>query len=234
MARQIILDTETTGLNPEEGHRIIEVGCIELLDRNLTGNDFHEYINPERKIDAGASAIHGIKNEFLLTKPKFPDIVEKLISYLTNAELIIHNAPFDIGFLRAEFCRISPKLSITLENIKIIDTLALARKMHPGQRNNLDALCKRYKVDNSKRELHGALLDATLLAELYLKMTGGQGTLISEEELTIANSAIKTQKHIRNKTKTIPIQRANATELLAHQNYLMKIKQQSSKCLWDE
>ena len=172
--RQIVLDTETTGLEPEQGHRIIEIGCVELINRRLTGNDLHLYINPERDIDAGAQQVHGITEAFLADKPTFAQIDGELTGYLRGAEWIIHNAPFDVGFLDHEFRRLSADHPDTASLGKITDTLVMARRKHPGQRNSLDALCKRYEVDNSGRDLHGALLDAQLLAEVYLRMTGGQ------------------------------------------------------------
>jgi DNA polymerase-3 subunit epsilon len=177
--RQIVLDTETTGLDPLDGHRIIEIGCVELLNRRLTGNDYHQYLQPDREIDVGAIEVHGITNERLANEPRFNDVSADLIDYLRGAELIIHNAPFDVGFLDAELERNGYQERIH-DICKITDTLAMARKLHPGQRNTLDALCKRYEVDNSQRDLHGALLDAQILADVYLVMTGGQTALSLE------------------------------------------------------
>lgn len=174
--RQIVLDTETTGLDPQDGHRIIEIGCVELVNRRLTGNDFHQYLQPDREIDPGAIEVHGITNERLANEPRFGDVVGDLLAYLQGAELIIHNAPFDVGFLDAELQRIDKPQRIR-ELCKVTDTLAMARQLHPGQRNTLDALCKRYSVDNSQRDLHGALLDAQILSDVYLLMTGGQAAL---------------------------------------------------------
>lgn len=174
--RQIVLDTETTGLEPEQGHRIIEVGCVELADRRLTGNNFHVYLQPDREIDAAAVEVHGITNEFLADKPRFGDVADDLLVYLQGAELVIHNAPFDVGFLDAEFARVAG-FRRTEDYCAVLDTLVLARKMHPGQRNSLDALCSRYDVDNSRRDKHGALLDAEILADVYLAMSGGQRSL---------------------------------------------------------
>ncbi|MEM1081139.1 MAG: DNA polymerase III subunit epsilon, partial [Pseudomonadota bacterium] len=171
--RQIILDTETTGLEPEEGHRIIEVGCLEMIDRRLTGRSFHEYINPERDVESGALSVHGLSNEFLQDKPRFAEVAGDLMDFIRDAELVIHNAPFDVGFLDAEFARLVEPVA-THQLAEVLDTLQLAREIHPGQRVSLDALCKRYEVDNSNRTLHGALLDAELLADVYLLMTGGQ------------------------------------------------------------
>ena len=175
--RQIVLDTETTGLDANDGHRIIEIGCVELLNRRLTGNDFHQYLQPDREIDVGAMEVHGLSNESLLDKPRFEEVVADLVDYLKGAELIIHNAPFDVGFLNMELTRCGS--SDTIESLStVIDSLVMARQKHPGQKNNLDALCKRYEVDNSQRDLHGALLDAQILSDVYLAMTGGQGALL--------------------------------------------------------
>jgi DNA polymerase-3 subunit epsilon len=175
--RQIVLDVETTGLEAAAGHRIIEIGCVEILNRRPTGQKFHRYLNPERDIDAGALAVHGIDSARLQTAPKFAEIVEELLAFISGAELIIHNAPFDVGFLDAEFARLAGDARTVTTVCKVLDTLALARSLHPGQRNSLDALCKRYSVDNTKRELHGALLDAGILVDVYLAMTGGQSAL---------------------------------------------------------
>jgi DNA polymerase-3 subunit epsilon len=175
--RQIVLDVETTGLEAAAGHRIIEIGCVEILNRRPTGQKFHRYLNPERDIDAGAQAVHGIDSTRLQQAPKFGEIVGELLAFISGAELIIHNAPFDVGFLDAEFARLSGDVRTVVAVCKVLDTLALARSLHPGQRNSLDALCKRYSVDNTKRELHGALLDAGILVDVYLAMTGGQSAL---------------------------------------------------------
>ena len=175
--RQIVLDTETTGLEPRDGHRIVEVGCVELVARRFTGNNFHIYINPDRKIDLGAIEVHGITNEFLADKDRFSDVAEKLHQYLKGAELIIHNAAFDVGFLDHEFSLLNAGIPPLSQWCSITDTLGMARELHPGQRNSLDALCQRYEVDNSNRDLHGALLDAELLAQVYLAMTGGQSVM---------------------------------------------------------
>ena len=176
--RQIVLDTETTGLDPHDGHRVIEIGCVELIDRRLTRNNFHRYIQPDREIDAGAVEVHGITDDFLADKPRFAEVADDFIRYVEGAELIIHNAPFDVGFLDHELMGWrggnAPRISDLCE---VTDTLAMARRLHPGQRNGLDALCKRYSVDNSRREWHGALLDAEILADVYLAMTGGQVSL---------------------------------------------------------
>lgn len=174
--RQIVLDVETTGLEAGAGHRIIEIGCVELINRRPTGQKFHRFLNPEREIDAGALAVHGIELARLVQAPKFADVAGELIAFISGAELIIHNAPFDVGFLDAEFSRLAESRAVA-QICKVLDTLALARSLHPGQRNSLDALCKRYSVDNTRRELHGALLDAGILVDVYLAMTGGQSAL---------------------------------------------------------
>jgi DNA polymerase III subunit epsilon len=177
--RQIILDTETTGIGPEQGHRIIEIGCVEMIDRRITGEHFHIYINPERAVDEGAFKVHGISNAFLSDKPVFQDILPDFIRFVDGAELVIHNAPFDMGFLNSELRHCDWRQTLD-HHCTVLDTLDLARKKHPGQRNSLDALCKRYDIDNSNRELHGALLDAEILAYVYLAMTGGQISLLGE------------------------------------------------------
>jgi DNA polymerase-3 subunit epsilon len=175
--RQIVLDTETTGLEAAEGHRIIEVGCVELVNRRITGNTWHQYIQPDREIDAGAIEVHGITNESLADKPRFTDIAEEFLAFIDGAELVIHNAPFDVGFLDHELQRLDRNMAPIAQRCSVVDTLVMARRQHPGQRNSLDALCKRYEIDNSQRELHGALLDAEILADVYLVMTGGQASL---------------------------------------------------------
>ena len=182
--RQIILDTETTGLEAAQGHRIIEIGCVELVSRRVTGRRFHKYIDPERDIDEGAQAVHGISRAQLAGEPKFREIAPELIEFIAGAELVIHNAAFDVGFLDAELARLEGGSRRVADLCRVLDTLALARSLHPGQRNSLDALCKRYGVDNSGRDLHGALLDAQLLADVYLAMTGGQSTLALHDEGT--------------------------------------------------
>jgi DNA polymerase III subunit epsilon len=180
--RQIVLDTETTGLEAAQGHRIIEIGCVELYSRRATGRHFHRYLNPDREVDEGARAIHGMSLRDLADKPRFADIATEFTQFIAGAELIIHNAGFDVGFLDAELTRLDHSTPLRIgELCQVLDTLSLAREMHPGQRNNLDALCKRYGVDNSHRDLHGALLDARILADVYLAMTGGQSALALEE-----------------------------------------------------
>lgn len=223
--RQIVLDTETTGLEPEQGHRIIEIGCVELVNRRLTGNDLHLYINPERDIDAGAQQVHGITEAFLADKPTFAQIDGELTGYLRGAEWIIHNAPFDVGFLDHEFRRLSADHPETAGLGKITDTLVMARRKHPGQRNSLDALCKRYEVDNSGRDLHGALLDAQLLAEVYLRMTGGQVhlSLGGQEEELGGGTAESKLRRLPSDRPALMIRRADEKELVVHEAVLDRL-----------
>ena len=175
--RQVVLDTETTGLEPNDGHRVIEIGCVEVINRRITGNNLHLYLNPERDIDEGALAVHGISTEFLADKPTFDKVVDELLAFVDGAELVIHNAPFDVGFLNHELRRLGAAYGSIEQRCGVLDTLVMARQKHPGQKNNLDALCRRYDVENGHRELHGALLDAEILADVYLAMTGGQTRL---------------------------------------------------------
>ena len=184
--RQIVLDTETTGLEVSLGHRVIEIGCIELINRRVTGNHWHFYINPEREIDSGAFEVHGISNDFLEDKPRFAELAQDFVDYVKGAELVIHNAAFDVGFLNYELSLLEQSLPPLEDYCGVLDTLLLARQKHPGQKNNLDALCKRYGIDNSHRSLHGALLDARILADVYLVMTGGQTSLGLDVEQTAA------------------------------------------------
>jgi DNA polymerase-3 subunit epsilon len=232
--RQIVLDTETTGLQVEEGHRIIEIGCIELINRKLTGRRYHQYINPERLIDDGALSVHGITQQFLSNKPIFSEIIEEFMQFIHGAELIIHNAPFDIGFLNYELKLAGQKWQALSEtNCRIIDTLILARQLHVGQRNGLDALCKRYSIDNSQRELHGALLDAHLLAQVYLAMTGGQGSLFDELQSTTHAPLEVSEKVVVNiQKKNLRVLKANAEELSQHAKQLQKMREKG-KCLWE-
>ena len=222
--RQIIFDTETTGLEATQGHRIIEIGAVELVNRRPTGKTFQRYLNPERAIDAGAQAVHGLSLEFLATQPTFPQIVDELVAFITGAELIIHNAPFDVGFLEHEFGRLPPPQVMLSDFCTVQDTLVLARQIHPGQRNSLDALCKRYRIDNSNRELHGALLDARLLTEVYLAMTGGQGALtLQAESGGERDSGSRREARQRVRALDIPIVRASAEELIAHEQMLDRL-----------
>ena len=230
MSRQIVLDTETTGLDPKQGHRIIEIGCVELINRRLTGNNYHQYIQPEREIDEGAQQVHGITPEFLQDKPKFNDIIDDLKKYLDGAELIIHNAPFDVGFLNAEFA-LQGKKQGNIEGIcSVIDTLVMARKKHPGQKNNLDALCKRYEVNNTQRELHGALLDAELLADVYLFMTGGQVGLLLDSETNNSSSSGSDQQ-VSRISGSLKVVAASSDECVAHEAILEKM---GEGCVWNK
>ena len=233
--RLVVLDTETTGLNPQEGHRIIEIGCVELVNRRLTGKRFHEYINPERIIDAGAVEVHGITNRFLEGKPTFAGIVEDFIAFIQGAELIIHNAPFDVGFINYEFSLLNGRAGTVADYSKVFDTLTYARKKHPGQRNSLDALCKRYSIDNSHRDLHGALLDAEILADVFLLMTGGQSSLLDEtqgraEELVVS----KEVKYLSADRPALKVIRCTEEELAAHQQRLEAIEKAGGACLWNQ
>ncbi len=224
--RQIVLDTETTGLEPEQGHRIIEIGCVELIERRLTGNNFHVYLQPDREIDSAAIEVHGITNEFLADKPRFGEIVDALLSYLRGAELVIHNAPFDVGFLDAELSRLEGHDGIAT-HCTVLDSLTLARKKHPGQRNSLDALCGRYHVNNSHRDKHGALLDAEILADVYLAMTGGQRALNLDPETLEDNPVVETSETARPLDRAslrLVVIRANAEENAAHEAWLSDIE----------
>lgn len=230
--RQIILDTETTGLETAEGHRIIEIGCIELVNRKFTGKRFHQYINPERAIDKGALDVHGITPEFLQSKPVFSAIANDFIEFVQGAELIIHNAPFDMGFLKYEFSLAGLNWKATLEKCRVIDTLVLARQIHVGQRNGLDALCKRYQVDNSQRDFHGALLDAHLLAQVYLAMTGGQGNLFDDIQSTESAMESKANTVVLNSRKrNLFVLKASESEEAEHAARLAKMSEKG-KCLW--
>lgn len=231
--RQIVLDTETTGLAPEQGHRIIEIGCVELVERRPTGNDFHQYLQPHREIDAGAIEVHGITNEFLEDKPGFEDIVQDFLDYIQGAELIIHNAPFDVGFLNAELARLDNGKDIASYSA-VIDTLVMAREMHPGQRNSLDALCGRYDIDNSQRQKHGALLDAEILAEVYLAMTGGQVTLSldSESEKKESGQALEI-KRLSPERPALPVISATEAEAALHEKRIQSVdKASGGQCVW--
>ncbi len=234
LRRQIVLDTETTGLEPAQGHRIIEIGCVELVDRRLTGNNFHVYLQPDREIDAGAVEVHGITNEFLADKPRFADIATEFIEYLRDAEVIIHNAPFDVGFIDAEFARLpdGPRMA---ELCEITDTLVMARELHPGQRNSLDALCGRYDIDNAHRTKHGALLDAEILADVYLAMTGGQKTLSLDAEEAREGDEGQASGIQRLPADRPPLRvvRASSEELARHEERLTAIdKASGGKTLW--
>ena len=227
--RQVVLDTETTGLDFRLGDRVIEIGCVELLNRKLTGQRFHRYINPEREVEAGAMAVHGLSNEFLQDKPRFDEIVLEFLDFVQGAELVIHNAAFDIGFLDNELA-LQEKLPVAQVCSGVVDTLKMARELHPGRRNSLDALCERYAIDNSGRTLHGALLDAELLAEVYLAMTRGQESLIMELE-TAPVSVLQTK--VAAERPSLRVLRASADELAEHERVLAEIgKESKGHCLW--
>ena len=232
--RQIVLDTETTGLEPELDHRVIEIGCVELVNRRPTGRTFHHYLNPERDIDEGALAVHGISRAELAGKPRFADIAEEFLAFIAGAELVIHNAAFDLAFLDAELKRL-PGTGRTIGALcRVLDTLELAREMHPGQRNGLDALCKRYHIDNSRRELHGALLDARILADVYLAMTGGQGALeLAEVRAGRGTEAARLVRVVIRPEVPLRVVLPSAEELAAHEKMLEMIgKSSGGKCLW--
>lgn len=234
--RQIVLDTETTGLEPNEGHRIIEIGCVELINRRLTRNNFHSYLNPERDIDTGAIEVHGITNESLRDKPKFQDIARDFLEYVRGAELIIHNAPFDVGFLDMEFARLDGGAIRLQDHCTVVDTLKLARTLHPGQKNDLDSLCRRYSVDNSARTLHGALLDAEILADVYLAMTRSQAGLF--EDGTVAHRGVTTPaaaalRQLAADRPRLAVIGPSAEEIAAHRAWLDDIERQSGgRCVW--
>jgi DNA polymerase-3 subunit epsilon len=230
--RQVILDTETTGLEPELGHRIIEIGCIEVVNRRRTGRVFHRYLCPDRDIDPGALQVHGITLEFLQGQPRFADVAQEWLEFVRDAELVIHNAPFDVAFLDAELGRLPGSPGRVAELCQVLDTLALARQLHPGQRNSLDALCKRYSVDNSQRDLHGALLDADLLLEVYLAMTGGQGALTLDEAAETA-AANAPARRARRPQGTLVVVRPTVTEIAAHERRLAALdKSSGGKTVW--
>lgn len=232
--RQIVLDTETTGLDPAQGHKIIEIGCVELVNRKLTGNHLHVYINPEREVEAAALEVHGLTNEFLADKPLFGDIADSFIDFVNGAELIIHNAPFDIGFLDTELAALKRDFKPMSDYCSILDSLLMARKKHPGQKNNLDALCKRYMVDNTQRELHGALLDAEILADVYLMMTGGQSSLsLGGFEESGQQAGSRGIKKLSGKRKGLKVISPTADELAAHEARLQEINGAARDgCLW--
>ncbi len=239
MSRIVVLDTETTGLDAESGHRIIEIGCIELVNRKITGQRFHYYLNPQREVDEGAFRVHGLSTSFLQDKPLFSSIVAELIDFISGSEVVIHNAIFDVKFLDAELARLTAFKAFS-EYCSIKDTLVMARAKHPGQKNNLDALCKRYKVDNQHRELHGALLDADILARVYLAMTGGQ---VSFDLSNMPNKRVKPETHGVDKAISHQLPSSNSIpfiaktilatkeELLRHQARMEKLAKKSNKVL---
>ncbi len=231
--RQIILDTETTGLEPSQGHRIIEIGCVEMLNRRVTDRTFHQYINPDREIDAGAVEVHGITNEFLADKPRFSDVVQGFLDFVHDAELIIHNAPFDVGFINHELGMLGRQPGRIEDRCSIVDTLVIAREKHPGQKNSLDALCKRYEVDNSARDLHGALLDAQILADVYLAMTGGQVTLSLGAEDAAQPGVRQAIRRLNADRPPLLVVRATSEELAQHQERVAAIDAASGgQCVW--
>jgi len=232
--RQIVLDTETTGLSTGHGHRIIEIGCVELVNRRLTGREFHRFLNPDRDIDEGAERVHGISRADLETAPRFPEIVDDLLEFLKNAELVIHNAEFDVGFIEYELKLMKHTRPEVTHHATVLDTLALAREMHPGQRNSLDALCKRYEVDASKRDVHGALIDAGLLARVYLAMTGGQTALSLDADVAEAARSVQAAVSAgRTADLDLVVVKASSEEAAAHQAMLEKIRK-SGTCIWDK
>lgn len=230
--RQIVLDTETTGLEPDMGHRIIEIGAVELINRRFTGRHFHEYVNPDREIDDGALEVHGLTRAFLSDKPRFDEIADAFLAFVDGGELIIHNAPFDLSFLDYELKRWRRGIPMLNTVCGVIDSLKLARQKHPGQKNNLDALCRRYQVDNSQRELHGALLDAEILADVYLLMTGGQTSLFGsgEESSNHAQAeGVEEGSRLSLDEFVLPLIKANEEELAAHEGFLDFLDEQTGK-----
>ncbi|MCK9506051.1 MAG: DNA polymerase III subunit epsilon [Porticoccaceae bacterium] len=232
--RQIVLDTETTGMEVSQDHRIIEIGAVELINRRLTGRHFHRYIHPQREIDEGAQEVHGISLEFLADKPVFHLIADEFLDFVRDAQLVIHNAPFDVGFINHEFNKLDKRFGRIQDYCDVVDTLAMARRLHPGQKNNLDALCKRYYVDNSQRQLHGALLDAEILADVYLAMTGGQVDLgLRKESAESGNGQGREIRRLSDDRPPTPVLVASAEELAAHQEFLERIqKQGGAEPLW--
>lgn len=234
--RQIVLDTETTGLEPAEGHRIIEIGCIELLDRRFTGHTFHEYVNPDREVEPGALEIHNLSNEFLSNKPRFAEIAQSFLKFIEGAELVIHNAAFDVTFINNELRILGHADADITQRCGVLDTLELARRLHPGQKNSLDALCKRYNVDNSARQFHGALLDAQILADVYLAMTGGQAALLLDASAEMSGRMRNSKRNQVNRAGlNLRVLRASEQEREAHRRKLEAIaKSSGGKCLWQD
>lgn len=237
ITRQIVLDTETTGMNQlgvhYEGHRIIEIGAVEVINRRLTGRNFHVYIKPDRLIDPEAFNVHGISDDFLLDKPEFGDIVDDFLTFIRGAELIIHNAPFDIGFMDYEFHKLNRDIPKTETFCTITDSLVMARRLFPGKRNSLDALCSRYEIDNSKRTLHGALLDAQILSDVYLAMTGGQTSLVfSMESESERESATGEIQRVAGRTKALMVINATDDEMIEHEKRLDFVQKKAGNCLW--
>ena len=239
--RQVVLDTETTGLSTAQRHRVIEIGCVELVNRRLTGREFHRFLNPDRDIDEGAERVHGISRADLESEPRFPEIVDEFLAFIKDAELIIHNAPFDVGFLEYELKLMKHKQPTITAHASVLDTLTLARQMHPGQRNSLDALCKRYEVDATKRDVHGALIDSELLANVYLAMTGGQTALLLDEEpgdgtidpdVAGHHGSDPVERAAGGEVIELPVVQVSAEESVAHDAMLEKIRK-SGACVWD-
>lgn len=229
--RQVVLDTETTGLEPNMGHRIIEIGAVEMVNRKLTGRHYHEYINPERDIDDGALEVHGISREFLRDKPVFANVADSFLEFVEGAELVIHNAAFDISFLNYELNLLQAGKPQVDKLCEVVDSLAVARRKHPGQKNNLDALCRRYHVDNSQRELHGALLDAEILADVYLLMTGGQTSLFSGSTDTAAEEGAETEALLSLSEFNLPLIPAQVSEAAEHEAFLELLNRESGQQL---
>lgn len=228
--RQIVLDTETTGLDPRQGNRIIEIGCVEIINRKITDNTYHQYIQPDRESEEGAFEVHGISTEFLADKPRFADIIEDFMKFINGAELIIHNAPFDIGFLDHELSMVDAVWGKVSDHCQVTDSLVMARKKHPGQKNNLDALCKRYEVNNARRELHGALLDSELLAEVYLRLTGGQETLaLGAEGSSSQPGQVSPVRRVDSNRPQLHVLRADIEELKLHEERLDVL---GEACIW--
>jgi len=232
--RQIVLDTETTGLATSQGHRIIEIACIEMVNRRLTGREYHSFLNPEREIDEGAEAVHGISRADLESQPRFSDITDEFLEFIKGGELVIHNAEFDVGFIEFELRLMKHPRPVMSEYAAVLDTLSLARKLHPGQRNSLDALCKRYNVDASRRNVHGALIDAELLAKVYLAMTGGQAALSLDPEVVEITKSTSESDGLKPRSDlNLVVVKANEEECAAHEAFLDKMKA-SGDCVWRE
>ena len=232
--RQIVLDIETTGLEPKQGHRIIEIGCVELNHRRKTNKQYHQYLNPEREIEDGAYDVHGISNEFLVDKPVFADTAQEFINFIRDSELIIHNAPFDVGFINAELKKLGQQWGQVENYCTVVDTLVMARRIHPGQKNSLDALCKRYEIDNSQRDLHSAFLDAQILLDVYLVMTGGQTDLLLHDELTgNGRNAIAEDRKLDPNRPRLRVIEPTSEELEAHISKLETVDRESNgNCIW--
>tara|TARA_B100000925_G_scaffold5971_1_gene4224 strand:- start:1146 stop:1850 length:705 start_codon:yes stop_codon:yes gene_type:complete len=229
--RQIALDTETTGISTDEGHRIIEIGCIEIENRRITGNEFHCYLNPEREIDEGATRVHGLTLEKLSNEPLFKEVAKDFLNFVSGAELIIHNAAFDVGFLNKEISLLEWDENSIEDHALVMDTLKMAREMHPGKKNSLDALCTRYEIDRSMRQVHGALIDADLLAKVYLAMTGGQDALDLDQPV-LSNQETQTVNK-ENKNISLKVQKASIDELSEHEDFLSMMKK-NGECHWHD